>query len=72
MGIMIAIGGVLGIASALGLGKVLQSLLFGLQSHDAAVFALSLVVLAAVAFGASYVPVQRASRVDPVEALRYE
>ena len=72
MGMMILIGGVLGIASALGLGKVLQSLLFGLQSHDLTVFALSLVVLAAVAFGASYVPVQRASRVDPVEALRYE
>jgi len=51
---------------------VLQSLLFGLQGHDLVVFVLSLIVLAAVAFGASYVPAQRASRVDPVQALRYE
>jgi predicted permease len=72
MGVMIAIGGVVGIASALGLGRVLQSLLYGLRGHDPLVFALSLTVLGLVAFGASYVPVQRASRVDPVEALRYE
>jgi predicted permease len=72
MGAMMAIGGVLGIGAALGLGKVLRSLLFGLQGHDPVVFALSLIVLAAVALGASYVPVRRASRVDPVEALRYE
>jgi predicted permease len=72
MGAMIAIGGVIGIGAAVGLGRVLQSLLYGLQGHDPVVFALSLMVLAAVAFGASFVPVQRASRVDPVEALRYE
>jgi predicted permease len=72
MGTMIAIGGVIGVGLALGLGRVLRSLLFGLEGHDPVVFALSLIVLAAVAFGASYVPVQRASRVDPVEALRYE
>jgi predicted permease len=72
MGTMIAIGGVIGIAAALGLGRVLQSLLYGLQGHDPVVFVLSLMVLAAVAAGASYVPVLRASRVDPVQALRYE
>ena len=72
MGTMIAIGGVLGIGAALGLGRVLRSLLYGLQGHDPVVFALSLMVLAAVALGASYVPVRRASRVDPVQALRYE
>jgi predicted permease len=72
MGAMIAIGGVIGLGAALGLGRVLQSLLYGLKGHDPAVFALSIVVLAAVAFGASYVPVQRASQVDPVQALRYE
>jgi predicted permease len=72
MGTMIAIGGVIGIGFALGLGRVLRSLLYGLEGHDPLIFALSLVVLAAVAFGASYVPVRRASLVDPVEALRYE
>jgi predicted permease len=72
MGTMIAVGGVIGIGAALALGQLLQSLLYGMKGHDPAVFTLSLLALAAVAFGASYVPVRRASRVDPVEALRYE
>ncbi len=72
MGTMIAIGGAIGLAAALGLGRVLQSLLYQLKGYDPLVFVLSILVLAAVASAASYVPVQRASRVDPVEALRYE
>ena len=70
--VMAAAGGIVGVAAALGLGRLLQSLLYGLKGHDPAVFFLSLAVLAGVAFGASYVPVRRASLVDPVEALRYE
>ncbi len=69
---MSAIGGVAGIALALALGRLLQSLLYRLEGDDPVAFVLSLAVLAAVAFAASYVPVLRASRVDPVEALRYE
>ena len=72
VGMMSALGGVVGIGLALGLGKVLQSLLFGLEGNDPVVFVLSLAVLGGVAVGASYVPVRRASLVDPVEALRYE
>lgn len=72
VGMMSVLGGVVGIGLALGLGKVLRSLLFGLEGHDPVVFALSLTVLAGVAAAASYVPVRRASLVDPVEALRYE
>ncbi len=72
MGVMIAIGGVLGIAAALGLGRLLQSLLYRLEGHDPAVFTASLVVLGVVALAAAYVPVRRASRIDPVQALRYE
>jgi putative ABC transport system permease protein len=72
MGVMSAVGGVIGVALALGLGRVLQSLLYRLQGDDPVVFVLSLAVLGAVAFAASYIPVRRASRVDPVEALRYE
>ena len=72
VGVMAAIGGVIGVGFALGLGRVLRSLLYGLAGTDPVVFGMSLAVLAAVALGASYVPVVRASRVDPVEALRYE
>ena len=72
VGAMSASGGVVGIALALALGKVLQSLLYGLTGADPLVFAISLAFLGGVALGASYVPVRRASLVDPVEALRYE
>ncbi len=72
VGVMSGIGGVIGVAGALGLGRVLQSLLYQLRGYDPTVFALSLGVLAAVAAAASYVPVLRACQVDPVEALRYE
>ena len=63
----------LGAAFALGLGRALRSLLYGLEGHDPLVFVMSLAVL--VARGASAratCPVRRASQVDPVEALRYE
>ncbi len=72
VGLMIGIGGVIGVGGALALGRVLQSLLYQLRGYDPAVFALSLGILGAVAGAASYVPVLRACRVDPVEALRSE
>jgi ABC-type antimicrobial peptide transport system permease subunit len=72
MGVMIVVGAVLGIAGALGLGRLLRSLLYGLEGHDPVVFAASLVLLGVVATGAAWIPVYRATRVNPVEALRYE
>ena len=69
---MMIIGGLIGIVAALGLGRAAKSLLFGIEGNDPLVFALSAVVLAAVAFAAGYVPARRASRVDPMQALRYE
>jgi putative ABC transport system permease protein len=72
VGGMMVVGGIIGLAGALGLGKAASSLLFGLKGWDPAVFALSLVVLIFVAFGAGYVPARRASNVDPIQALRYE
>ena len=72
VGRMILIGGLIGIAAALGIGRAAQSLLFGLEGHDPLVLILVTVALAGVAFGAGYLPARKASRVDPMQALRYE
>ena len=64
------LGLVIGVAGALGLTRYLESLLFGVQSRDAAVFATVTVLLFAVALLACYVPARRATRIDPIEALR--
>lgn len=72
LGGMVIVGAIIGLAGAVGLGKAAGSLLFGLTSTDPVVFALSLMVLVIVAFGAGYVPARRASQVDPIRALRYE
>ena len=72
VGLMTLIGGVIGIAAALALGRAAQSLLFELEGHDPTVVVLSAIALAAVAFAAGYIPALRASRVNPMQALRYE
>ena len=72
VGLMTLIGGALGVAAALALGRAAQSLLFELQGHDPAVFVAAAVVLAVVALGAGYLPARRASQVEPMQALRYE
>jgi predicted permease len=70
--VMMAIGGIVGLAAALGLGRAASSLLYGMKGTDPVVFTLSLIALMLVALGAGYVPARRASEVDPVQALRYE
>jgi putative ABC transport system permease protein len=72
VGILTLIGGVIGLAAAIGLGRAARSLLFGMESHDPVVLALASVLLTIVALVAGYVPALRASRVDPIKALRYE
>jgi predicted permease len=69
---MAAIGAGIGVAVALGVGHAARSLLFGLSGSDPLVISLSVVLLALVALGAGFVPAYRASRVHPMQALRYE
>jgi len=70
--LMIAIGGVTGVAAAIGLGVLAKSLLFGLTGNDPVVVASATVLLSVVALGAGYLPALRASRVSPMQALRYD
>jgi predicted permease len=72
VGFMTLVGGVIGIAAALALGRAAQSLLFELKGHDPMVVGGSALLLAIVAFGAGYIPARRASQVQPMQALRYE
>ena len=62
----------IGILGSLAFTRVLSSLLFGVSPRDPVTLAIVAAVLAAVAFIACYVPARRATRVDPVVALRYE
>ena len=72
VGRMTIIGGILGIAGGLGLGRASQSLLYGYEGTDPLVIGAVAVLLTLVALGAGYIPALRASRVDPMGALRYE
>jgi len=67
-----AIGIAVGIGAAVLAGYSLRSVLFGVQPWDLATLAIVACILAAVCVVASYVPAQRASRIDPMRALHYE
>jgi predicted permease len=72
VGIMTLIGVPIGVAAALGLAKGAQSMMFEMQGTDPIVMSISIMTLTIVALGAGLVPAMRASRVDPMQALRYE
>jgi predicted permease len=69
---MTAIGAIAGLAGALALGNVARSQLFEMTGWDPLVMGLSVMTLAAVAFSAGFFPALRASRIDPMQALRQE
>jgi predicted permease len=69
---LLAIGLAIGIPAAIGAAHFISSQLFGLRSTDILSFSLGIVILAAVAVLAGYLPARRASKVDPMVALHYE
>lgn len=72
VGVMVLVGGAIGLAGAVALGRAAEAMLYQMSGADPAVMSASVVLLALVALAAAYVPALRASRVDPMQALRYE
>ena len=69
---MTLVGCVIGLAGAALLGRGAASLLYQMTGFDPIVFGGATVILTIVALGAGYLPARKASRVDPMQALRYE
>jgi putative ABC transport system permease protein len=70
--VLLAIGLGIGLALAVGASSAAASLLFGLKGYDPATLAMATALLAGIALAASYIPAVRASRLDPLDALRHE
>jgi putative ABC transport system permease protein len=72
VGWMVLAGAVVGLPAAYGLARLSESLLYGVHAGDLPVYAASLGIICLVAFAACYIPSRRATRIDPIVALRYE
>jgi ABC-type antimicrobial peptide transport system permease subunit len=72
-GIILTITGVvLGLAASFAVTRILKNQLYGVEATDPVTFAVVSAILAVVATAASYIPARRATRVDPMVALRHE
>ena len=70
--ILLLIGVVIGLPAAVGVGKLAQSLLFGLKPYDPLTLGIAALVITGVSFAAGYGPAWRATRIDPMRALRQD
>jgi predicted permease len=70
--ILVAVGVAIGVAAAFGAGQFLSTILFGLAPNDVLTIAAATLVMVAVSALAGFLPARRASRVDPMVALRYD
>jgi ABC-type antimicrobial peptide transport system permease subunit len=70
--LMTMVGGVIGLLAGVWAGRGAATLLYEIKGHDPVVLSVSAVLLTAVALGAGLIPAHRASRLDPMRALRYE
>jgi len=69
---MAIVGGLIGLVVAVAVGRLAQSMLFEIQGHDPLVLTGATIALSIVAIGAGLIPAMRASKIDPMNALRYE
>jgi ABC-type antimicrobial peptide transport system permease subunit len=69
---MTVIGAALGLVAALWMAQAAESILFNMEGRDPVVFLGATITLAVVAMVAGLIPAHRASKVDPMVALRYE
>jgi ABC-type antimicrobial peptide transport system permease subunit len=70
--ILVAVGVAIGVAAAFGAGRFLSTMLFGLAPNDVMTIAAATLLMVAVSGLAGFLPARRASRVDPMVALRYD
>jgi predicted permease len=70
--LLVGCGVLLGVPAAVGLSRLVESQLFGIRPHDPLTLAAATAILALVSAAAGYLPARRATRVNPVQALRYE
>ena len=70
--LLVLIGVTIGLGAAIASGRLVESLLFGLKANDPLSITLAVLAMVAVALFAGYLPARRATRIDPMTALRHE